>query len=58
MDQFIPCYTTYSALNMANLYFREVVRLHGIPRSIASYGDIKFFKLLMAYNVEKHGHSA
>lgn len=28
--------------NVAKLYFEEIVRLYGVPRSITSYQDIKF----------------
>ncbi|GKA14810.1 transposon ty3-I gag-pol polyprotein [Tanacetum coccineum] len=31
---FIACHTTYDAVQVANLYFKEIIRLHGIPRSM------------------------
>jgi hypothetical protein len=42
MVHFIACKKTADAVNVAQLYFREVYRLYGLPLSIVSDRDTRF----------------
>ena len=42
MDHFISCKKTNDAINAANLFFSEIIKLHGLPLSIVCDRDTNF----------------
>jgi hypothetical protein len=52
MVHFIPCKKTTNAVNVAELFFREVYRLHGLLESIVSDREHSFPEPFLAESLE------
>ena len=46
---FIPVKTTYKATNIADIFLKQIFRLHGIPKVIISNRDPKFTRNFWKY---------
>jgi hypothetical protein len=38
----IPVKSTFKDINIAEIFMKEIFRLHGIPKMVISYKDVKF----------------
>ena len=56
MPHFIPCKRKLDGIQVADIFFREIVRLHGLPKSIISNRDNKFCWLYLENFVEEDGY--
>ena len=42
MAHFLPCSKTFDASKIAKLYFDEIVKLYGLPKTRVSDRDVRF----------------
>jgi hypothetical protein len=42
LAHFVPYSKTIDAINVVDFYFKEIVKLHGISKTITSDRDLKF----------------
>ena len=42
MTHFVACHKANDAFHVAKLYFKEIIKLYGVPRTIVNDRDTKF----------------
>jgi hypothetical protein len=55
MAHFIPCHKINDASNVANFFLRDIICLHGFPKSIISDWDVKLMSYLWKTLMAKLG---